>query len=195
MTGKDMTDNDNNKTTAHNLTIGHCNIQGGLFNISKTNEIKQLIQSHNLDILCLNEINLNDTIDSCTLNLPATYNFIRRDRVGKSRGGCGMLISKKCAYSEISMPTEMENIEAIWIKIKTYNIYVCAFYRSNTYCCVDKFVNYIDECMLKLSNKKVIWIGDININQNDLAAPNYKKFDSVLKAISIWDGTDCTRNN
>ena len=52
---------------SHNLTIGHCNIQGGLTGLGKTTEISQLIKKHNLDILVLNETNLNDTIDSSTL--------------------------------------------------------------------------------------------------------------------------------
>ena len=82
---------------AHNLTVGHCNMQGGLTSLGKTNEISQLIKKHNLDILALNETNLNDTIDSSTLNIPVTYDFIRKDREVGSRGGCGLLVSRNCA--------------------------------------------------------------------------------------------------
>ena len=42
----------------HNLTIGHCNIQGGLTGIGKTTEISHLIRQYDLDILSLNETNL-----------------------------------------------------------------------------------------------------------------------------------------
>ena len=71
----------------HNLTIGHCNIQGGLTGLGKTTEISHLIRKHNLDILSLNETNLNDTIDSSTLNIPTTFEILRNDRGVGSRGG------------------------------------------------------------------------------------------------------------
>ena len=71
--------------SSHNLTLGHCNIQGGLISMNKSNEISQLLKTHNLDYLSLNETNLNDSIDTSTLNFPAGYNLIRRDRGKGSR--------------------------------------------------------------------------------------------------------------
>ena len=56
----------------HNLTIGHCNIQGGLIGISKSTQISDMIKKYNMDILSLNETNLNDTIATDTLNIPAS---------------------------------------------------------------------------------------------------------------------------
>ena len=65
----------------HNITIGHCNIQGGLKGIAKSTQIHQLIRDNNLDILSLNETNLNDTIDTNSLNIPSNYELKRSDRV------------------------------------------------------------------------------------------------------------------
>ena len=50
--------------SSHNLTLGHCNIQGGLISMNKSNEISQLLKTHNLDYLSLNETNFNDSIDT-----------------------------------------------------------------------------------------------------------------------------------
>lgn len=175
----------NDNSTFHDLSIGHCNIQGGLTSIGKTNEIRQLIRDYDFDVLSLNETNLNDTINSSTLNTPPCYDFIRKDRGKGSRGGCGILVSQKCAYTEITMKTEIVNIEAIWLKIKSYNIYVCGFYRSNNFCSVDFFIDYMNECMSKLHNKKVIWIGDVNIDQNNISASQYKKLDMTLKSFNM----------
>ena len=152
----------------HNLTIGHCNIQGGLIGIGKSTEIKQLVSKYNIDILSLNETNLNDSIDSDTLNIPASYDFVRKDRAVGSRGGCGLLINRRCLYNVFDIKTNIENIEAVWIKLKNINIYVCGFYRSSNYCNVDLFLDYMTECMAKLQGKKVIWIGDINLDQNNI---------------------------
>ena len=110
-----------NNVSDHNLTIGHCNIQGGFISINKSTEINQLIKSHSIDIMSLNETNLNETINTQTLNLPPMYDFIRQDRGVGTRGGCGLLINQKCAYSQINMKTIKDNIEAVWIKIKSYN--------------------------------------------------------------------------
>ena len=48
-------------TNLHNLTIGHCNIQGGIIGISKSTQISDMIKKYDMDILSLNETNLNDT--------------------------------------------------------------------------------------------------------------------------------------
>ena len=72
-------------TNLHNLTIGHCNIQGGLIGISKSTQISDMIKKYDMDILSLNETNLNDTIATDSLNNPANYTFLRNDRDTGSR--------------------------------------------------------------------------------------------------------------
>ena len=39
--------------------------------------------------------------------------------------------------------------------------------------------------MNKLRGKKVIWIGDLNIDQNKINDSDYKNFDSTLKSYSM----------
>ena len=141
------------------MAIGHCNIQGGMTSISKSTEVTQLLRKHDLDILSLNELNLSETVDSSTLNIPSSFDFIRKDREGSSRGGCALLVNKKLAYKvENFKSIDDQNIEALWIKIKSSNIYVCGFYRSNNYCHIDRFLDYMNACMIKLRGKRVIWI-------------------------------------
>ncbi|KAL5256666.1 hypothetical protein ACHWQZ_G011802, partial [Mnemiopsis leidyi] len=41
------------------------------------------------------------------------------------------------------------------------------------------------ECMMKLSNKKVIWIGDINVDQNDINNIRYKKLNAAMKMFGL----------
>ena len=82
----------------HNLKIGHCNIQGGFTGIAKSTQVSELIAKYELDMLSLNETNLNDTIDTDSLNIPPNYLFKRADRGAGTRGGCGFLISDKCGF-------------------------------------------------------------------------------------------------
>ena len=180
-----MTNSNDSANEFHNLCIGHCNIQGGLLNLGKSNELTQLIRDHKLDILSLNEMNLNETIHTSTINIPSSFNLIRCDRPNSSRGGCGLIINKKLAYTELNLNSKLNNIEATWIKLKNSKINVCSFYRSGNYCSVDNFIDYINFCMKKLSGKKVIWIGDINIDQNNISSSQYKKLDMALKCYNL----------
>ena len=175
----------NSNANLHNLTIGHCNIQGGLTGISKSTQMSQLIKKYDLDILSINETNLNSSIDTNSLNIPPNYTFLRADRGTGSRGGCGILISKTCAFSPVTINTNLDHIETKWIKIQGSNLYVCGFYRSNGFCKLENFLDYMTECMIKLKGKKVIWIGDINVNQNNINDPCYKKLDSTLKSFNM----------
>ena len=174
-----------NSYDKHDLTIGHCNIQGGYISMLKSTEVISLIRKHEMDLIGLNETNLNDTIDSSTLNIPSGYNLVRKDRGKGSRGGCAVLVSKNCAHVEIEMNTTVDNIEAIWIKIKSINLYVCCFYRSTKLCKIDKFLDYMVECMSKIRGKRVIWLGDINLDQNKINSPDYKRLDTTLKSFNL----------
>ena len=89
-------------TNTHNLTVGHCNIQGGLIGISKSTQVSQMIKKYGMDILSLNETNLNSSIVTDTLNIPANYTLIRKDRDTGSRGGCGIIISNQVAYDDLT---------------------------------------------------------------------------------------------
>ena len=139
-----MTNIHNSADKFHNLGIGHCNIQGGLLNLAKSNELTQLIRDHKLDILSLNEMNLNDTIDTNTINIPSSFNLMRCDRPNSSRGGCGLMINNKLAYTELVMDSKLDNIEALWVKLKNSKINVCCLYRSGNYCSASlHYMNHI----------------------------------------------------
>ena len=152
-------------------------------------QISELIKKYDVDILSLNETNLNDTIATDSLNNPANYTFLRNDRGTGSRWGCGLLISNKVAYDyklKVNV-TPLSNIEAKWIKIKSsnFNSIYSGFYRSKGYSKLDNFLDYFTECMNKLKGNKVIWIGDINVDQNKINDLEYRKLDSTLKSFNM----------
>ena len=173
-----------------NLGIGHCNIEGGLAtNLAKTTEISNVIFREQLDIFGLNETNLNSSVDTNSINIPLNYKLERQDRPnGSSSGGCGFIISKRVNYELVSLNntiTNMSKIEAIWLKLTDVNTYVCFFYRSKKFTPVDTFLDYMFECMIQLSGKKVIWIGDVNIDQRKLTDLQYKKLDITMKMFGL----------
>ena len=157
--------------------------------ISKCLELQNLIIQEKIDILCLNETNLKSDIDNDSLNLPANFTFVRKDRVLDSgHGGCGILVSTNIKYrlielSDLTVPTN--NIEAIWIYLEEANICLCCFYRSEQFSPLDCFLDYMTECMMKLGHKKIIWLGDINVDQNDIKGINYRKLDITMKMFGM----------
>ena len=189
-------------TALKNLGIGHCNIEGGLStNLAKTSEIKDVIYRENLDIFGINETNLNPMIATDSLNLPLNYEFERciHRRGDSSRGGCGVLISKRLKYRIFPINikhTDISKIESVWIELIEHNILLCFFYRSQRFTPVDTFIDYMFECMANLSGKKVIWIGDVNIDQRKINDLQYKKLDVTMKLFGmIQVVTDVTRRS
>ena len=100
------------------------------------------------------------------MNIPINYEFFRCDQPNDSgQGGCGILVSKRLNYKEYKIDltyTDINKIEAVWIELLDQNILVCSFYRSNNFTPLDVFLDYIFECMIKLSGRKVLWIGDVD---------------------------------
>ena len=170
------------------LTVGHCNIQGGLTSLAKCLDIQNLIFRENLDILCLNETNLKSDITSDSLALPSNFTLLRKDRsTDNGRGGCGILISNNVKFSIVKLDLLFapDNIEAKWIHIPGCNIYLCSFYRSEQFCPLDSFLDYMSDCMMKLETKKVIWFGDVNVDQNNINSIHFKKLDITMKLFGL----------
>ena len=170
------------------LAVGHCNIQGGLTGLSKCLEIQNLIVKEKLDILNINETNLKSDIDTDTLDLPQNFTFVRKDRSTDSgRGGCGMLISNNIKFKIVTLDLvfSTEKIEAFWIHLIDFNVYLCCFYRSEQFCPLDIFLDYMSDCMMKLNYKQVIWVGDVNVNQNNINGICYKKLDITMRLFGL----------
>jgi len=163
-------------------------MQGGLTGMSKCLEIQDLICKEKLDVLCLNETNLKSDIDSASLNLPKNFKFIRKDRPNDNgHGGCGILISEHIKFKtvQLNLVLKYDQIEAIWIHLTDCNIYICCFYRSELFSPLDKFLDYMTDCMMSIGSKNIIWLGDVNVDQNNISSLNYKKLDITMKMFGM----------
>ena len=41
------------------------------------------------------------------------------------------------------------------------------------------------ECMMKLGHRKIIWLGDVNVDQNDIRSMSYRKLDTTMKMFGM----------
>ena len=141
--------------------------------VRKLDDLKLLLEKSSIDILCLNETFLNDSILNLELQING-YNFIRLDRNPNSgkQGGGGLLIYYKSnrnvnliQNSHLCTP----DVELCWIELSLPNsrpTYICPVYRapdgSNL-----KFLECLDSSLsnpnLTLNSDQIV-LGDFNID-------------------------------
>ena len=144
------------------LSIAHINIRGI---INKLDELKLIIETHNLKILHVCETFLTPSISSHVLNIP-NFSIIRRDRIGRHGGGILTYIHNSLQFTAQS---HLDNIlpEALTIKITQPSakpFLTSVIYRppNSASSWVDSFTQLISHC--RNINNELIVMGDFNIN-------------------------------
>ena len=99
--------------------------------IRKFDEIKNLIQTSEIDIFAINETFLNHSIDSSELHING-YNIIRADRTAASgkNGGGGLIIYYSDKYTMEQITDShlcTPNIECVSLKVKLRNVHEIIF--------------------------------------------------------------------
>ena len=84
--------------------------------------------------------------------------------------------------SDLTFPTDQT--EAISINLKEPNIYLCCICRSDQFCPLGSILGYMTECM-NLGHRKIIWFGDVNVDQNNMTSLNYRKLDITMKLFDM----------
>jgi exonuclease III len=144
-----------------NVCVAHLNINSLLL---KKDQISVLLSSCNIDILCLNETKLDESISDDEL-LMTNFNIIRRDRT-RHGGGIVIYINNTIKYNVVN-DLNCENIEVLWLEVilpKLEPFLLCSVYKppsSNvTYrnCMLENFQNAAD------INPNVLILGDFNEN-------------------------------
>ena len=133
--------------------------------VAKFDEVRDLLFSHKLDILCLNETLLDETVldkEICIIG----YSLIRKDRTGHG-GGVAIYF---CDYIKLSVCNDLNNVdlELIWCRISPpyhSSFLLCCFYRSPSLPIKTTMECFLDNVSLASSTKQeIIIIGDLNID-------------------------------
>lgn len=142
------------------MCIAQLNIRSLL---PKIDQIDYLLHSSNIDILCLNETWLDESINSNEVNIPDYDMFFKhRNRQG---GGVAIYVKNNlCAVRRSDL--DKSNVECLWIELKLTckKLLLCSIYRPPS-AGTEYYNDILDVFEKALSENKVTVIsGDLNFN-------------------------------
>jgi hypothetical protein len=140
--------------------LAHINVRSLL---PKIEEIRYLLHSGKIDVLCITETWLDETIFGHEVDCQG-YTLFRNDR---NRHGGGVAIYVKDGHDVILRQDLTDNeIESVWVEMKKIEIIdsllVCAIYRppSSSHVYYENMINVITKAAS--NNKEMIILGDFN---------------------------------
>ena len=102
------------RSAARALKVGHLNVQSLTAHMD---DVNLLIQRERLDLLCLGETFLTQSIDSYMLVFPG-YAICRRERpTGRSGGGVALLHRSTLSVERLRVPAPRSALEALWLQV------------------------------------------------------------------------------
>jgi exonuclease III len=141
--------------------------------VPKFEEISHIVVSTNIDVLCLTETWLDESVFDSDILIDG-FTLFRKDRCERSGGGVAIYIKNDINFVDRSI-NEKGMLEAIFIEIVTNsnnpNILLSCIYRPPNAKpeIFDNIIDYI-ECLFS-EGKEIVLLGDLNINY---------KFDETL---------------
>eukprot|EP00794_Sanderia_malayensis_P000634 gene634-1302_t len=198
-THKDKEVNDNNSVTGYatlteklgvnknHITMAHINIAGLLHKIA---EVRNFINTTNIDILAITETHLDGSIDKDHLGIEG-YAMERRDRQKEdyekvSELWGGVVIYYKENLKVVSQQDRYgTNMEAIWIEIISHSqrLLVGALYRHpKDVKFFDKFNNTLEK--IWMNRKHLVIMGDLNSDLNIKGKNKDKEYSYFGKKLS-----------
>jgi exonuclease III len=141
------------------ISIGHLNVRSL---IPKIEELRVLLADIKLDILCISESYLDDTVLNSEVKVDG-YQLVRNDR-NRNGGGVLIYLRDSIAFKDRSDLSD-KNVECRWIEIqevKENPILIGCFYRPPS-ANLDYFNNMVNNIeRASAENKEVVILGDFN---------------------------------
>ena len=148
------------------LRICHLNVRS-LY--GKIDEIRVIVLSSEIDIFCISESFLDDSISNSEIDIPG-YDIERRDRPNGRGGGVLMYIKSGTKYKpRPDIGNTSNRVESIWIEIisskrSVSSHLICCIYRppSSNVTYYNEMLDVIEKAMSE--DKEVVLLGDLNYN-------------------------------
>ena len=133
---------------------------------NKVDELQLLLKKLSIDIMCVSETWLNDTVTDNTVNI-AGYDIIRCDRISNTYGGVAILIRDNLVYKTRDDLKTEKSLEILFIEVQyqfNKTILVACVYRPPT-----ASVAYFNDMVHTIekahnTDKHMVILGDMNYN-------------------------------
>lgn len=168
------------------LTISHANINS-ITTRDRLDELSQFTDTNDIDIVCLTETKLDDTVHSSLYILPGYTEPLTRHRT-RHGGGVALYTKSNLAVRRLS-DLESGNIEWIWAQVKIGNstVIVCCIYMPPDPTAQEQldFCDQLKDSVLKaqvLAASCIVLVGDLNAGNIFISNPS-----SPHSGISAFD--------
>ncbi len=164
--------------------------------VRKHTDIQAILLRSELNVLCLTETWLNQSIDSLELAIPG-YTLHRLDRghgiTGKGGGGLIIYTNSKYDFQHIdNWSVGNDDIEIMWVKLNlklTRPTLVANIYRPPSGS-VNRFIDIIEQKLLDISTEvegeyDLLLMGDMNLNYNSRTDSSVKQYKEFLKRAQL----------
>ena len=178
------------------VSVCHVNVRS-LAAPGRLDELKFLVSSTNIDILCLTETWLKPKHMNSTLEIAGYQPPIRRDRLVRRGGGVAIYVRNGLALSPISLSGSDMDIECLGVRVdlpKQTKLLVFV-----AYCPPDKdmceFLDSLETVLCPHVHKNICLVGDFNAKHaawfpqqaTDSAGENLKLFTDSLELFQVVD--------
>ena len=173
--------------------------------ISNLNAFQNFVYREELDIICVTETWLNDTVSDSEL-LPYNYSIFRKDRNDHRHGGGVLIGLKSTSFKDISvLPGEFDNLELISLLCTTHldqKFVLCCCYRppNSDITWFGSFQNALN--LVGSLGHRVVIVGDFNLSQvynydsAETLTPNNQRFSDLMNDNFLYQINNYpTRNN
>ena len=145
------------------LKIAHINVRSLR---KKVEQLKVVVKKYSIDILCISESWLQDTITDGDVAIE-DFSIVRRDRRNRTRGGGGgvaIYVKNGIMYSRRNDIITDPDLESVWLEVKTscQPILVCCMYRAPGSLSIvyDHIIDTFENASKK--DEHMVILGDLN---------------------------------
>jgi exonuclease III len=160
-----------------NLKITHWNCNSVR---NKITDITEYLQNENVDILCLNEVRIQNEIFLNHLLADLKYTYTAKIRKKNSGGGVAILVKDGIEYEELKLEN-FEEEEVICIKIRIDNkmsLHIISYYKAPDDKINESLFKYVDK-----NFKNYIIAGDLNAHLTNYGAEKNNETGDILNNI------------
>ena len=171
------------RTSASRLLVGHLNVRSLTKHLD---DVNLLLQSHKLDVLCLSETWMTQTVSNSILMFRG-YTVARKDRTGRTGGGVAIIYRDNLTAELLSVDGTGSSLESLWMQLTgRRQIVIGAIYRPPGEPPLPAIDDLHDQLLHVMARGKPVYmLGDTNFDVLRPAKPGVAAYIQLLHNLSL----------